>query len=90
MVPYVRHVVPSQVVPEGVGEWLEEAGVAGGGGRGWGCGPSALVGIQRPAVGAVGHALCSPQGQSACLGSHSPYTYGVPVGVRVGDRGGSI
>ena len=30
----VRHVVPSQVVPEGVGEWPEEAGVAGRGGRG--------------------------------------------------------
>ena len=28
----VRHVVPSGVVPEGVGEWLEEAGLAGGGG----------------------------------------------------------
>ena len=28
----VRHVVPSQVVPEGVGEEPEEAGVAGRGG----------------------------------------------------------
>ena len=28
----VRNVVPSQVVPEGVGEELEEAGLAGGGG----------------------------------------------------------
>ena len=28
----VRHVVPSQVVPEGVSEWPEEAGLAGGGG----------------------------------------------------------
>ena len=36
----VHHVVPSKVVPEGVGEWPEEARVAGGGGvqlrpRGW-------------------------------------------------------
>ena len=28
----VCHVVPSQVVPEGVREWPKEAGVAGGGG----------------------------------------------------------
>ena len=28
----VRHVVPPQVVPEGVGEWPKEAGAAGGGG----------------------------------------------------------
>ena len=32
MVRRVRHVVPSQLVPEGVGEEPEEAGVAGGGG----------------------------------------------------------
>ena len=46
----VRHVVPSQVVLEGVAEWPEEAGVAAGGGGGgaagalgrarrWGLGP---------------------------------------------------
>ena len=34
VVCHVRHVVPSQVVPEGVGEWPEEAAVAGGGGGG--------------------------------------------------------
>ena len=49
----VRHVVPSQVVPEGVGEWPEEAGVAGGGGCGWGRGPLAVVGVEVPAVGAA-------------------------------------
>ena len=58
MVHWVRHVVPSQVVPEGVGEWPQEAGVAGGGGRGWGCRPRAVVGVEVPAVGAVGEAVC--------------------------------
>ena len=54
----LRHVVPSQVVPEGVGEWPEEAGVAGGGGGcGWGCGPLAVVGVEVPAVWAVGEAV---------------------------------
>ena len=53
----VCHVVPSQVVPEGVGEWPEEAGVAGGGGCGWGRGLLAVVGVEVPAVGAVGEAV---------------------------------
>ena len=57
----VRHVVPSQVVPEGVGEWPEEAGVAGGGGCGCGRGPHAVVGVEVPAVGAVGEAVCGSQ-----------------------------
>ena len=58
----VRHVVPSQVVPEGVREWPEEAGVAGGGGGcGWGRGPLAVVGVEVPAVGAVGEAVRGPQ-----------------------------
>ena len=58
----VRHVVPSQVVPEGVGEWPEEAGVAGGGGCGLGRGPLAVVRVEVPAVGAVGEAVRSSQG----------------------------
>ena len=53
----VRHVVPSQVVPEGVGEWPEEAGVAGGGGCDWGRKMLAVVGVEVPAVGAVGEAV---------------------------------
>ena len=58
----VRHVVPSQVVPEGVGEWPEEAGVAGGGGGcGWGRGPLAVVGVEVRAVGAVGEAVRGSQ-----------------------------
>ena len=57
----VRHVVPSQVVPEGVGEWPEEAGVAGRGGCGWGRGPLVVVGVEVPAVGAVGEAVRGPQ-----------------------------
>ena len=57
----VRHVVPSQVVPEGVGEEPEEAGVAGGGGCGWGCGPLAVAGVEVPAVGAVGEAVRASQ-----------------------------
>ena len=57
----VRHVVPSQVVPEGVGEEPEEAGVAGGGGCGWGRGPLAVVGVEVPAVGAVGEAVRGSQ-----------------------------
>ena len=57
----VRHVVPSQVVPEGVGEEPEEAGVAGGGGCGWGCGPLAVVGVEVPAVGAEGEAVRGSQ-----------------------------
>ena len=56
-----RHVVPSQVVLEGVGEWPEEAGVAGGGGCGWGRGPLAVVGVEVPAVGAVGEAVRGSQ-----------------------------
>ena len=48
------HVVPSQVVPEGVREWPEEAEVAGGGGGGsWGGGPRAVVGVEVSSVGAV-------------------------------------
>ena len=57
----VRHVVPSQVVPEGVGEEPEEAGLAGGGGCGWGRGPLAVVGVEVPAVGAVGEAVRGSQ-----------------------------
>ena len=53
----VRHVVPSQVVPEGVGEEPEEAGVAGGGGCGWGRGLLAVVAVEVPAVGAAGEAV---------------------------------
>ena len=40
----VRHIVPSQVVPEGVSEWPEEAAVAGGGGGGVRQGPRAARG----------------------------------------------
>ena len=61
MVRRVRHVVPSQVVPEGVGEWPENPGVAGGGGCGWGRGPLAMVGFEVPAVGAVGEAVGGSQ-----------------------------
>ena len=57
----VRHVVPSQLVPEGVGEEPEEAGVAGGGGCGWGRGPFAVAGVEVPAVGAVGEAVRGSQ-----------------------------
>ena len=57
----VGHVVPSQVVPEGVGEWAEEAGVAGAGGHSWGCRPCAVVRVEVPAVGAVGQAVCGSQ-----------------------------
>ena len=57
----VRHVVPCQGVPEGVGEWPEEAGVAGGGRCGWGRGPRAVVGVEVPAVGAVGEAVRGSQ-----------------------------
>ena len=57
----IRHVVPSQVVPEGVGEEPEEAGVAGWGGCGWGRGPLAVVGVEVPAVGAVGEAVRGSQ-----------------------------
>ena len=53
----VRHVVPSQVVPEGVGEEPEEAGVAGGVGCGWGRGPLVVAGVEVPAVGAAGEAV---------------------------------
>ena len=52
MVRCVHHVVPSQVVLEGVGEWLEEAGVAGGGWSVSGCGLRAVVEAEVPAVGA--------------------------------------
>ena len=61
MVRRVRHVVPSQVVPEAVGEWPEEAGVAGGGGCGWNCGPRLVVGIEVLAVGAVSEAVRGSQ-----------------------------
>ena len=54
----MRHVIPSQVVPQGVSEWPEEVGVAGGGMCGWHRGPRAVVGVEVPAVGAVGEALC--------------------------------
>ena len=57
----VRHVLPSQVVPEGVSEWPEEAGLAGGGRCGPGRRPLAVVGVEVPAVGAVGEALRVPQ-----------------------------
>ena len=43
MVRPVRRVLPSQVVKEGVGEWPEEAGVAGRGGGSLGCGLRAVV-----------------------------------------------
>ena len=54
----VRHVVPSQVVPENVREWPEGAAVADGGGCGWGRGPRAVVEAEVPAMGAVGEAAC--------------------------------
>ena len=57
----VRHVVPSQVVPEGVREWPEEAAVAGGEECCWGHGPPAVVGVEVPAVGAVGEAVRGSQ-----------------------------
>ena len=57
----VCHVVPSQVVPEGVREWPEKAGVAGGGGCAWGCGPLPVVGMEVPAVGAVVEAVRGSQ-----------------------------
>ena len=48
----VRHVVPSQVVPEGVDEWHEEAGVAGGGGGAAGAaGRLRLWGLRSPQWG---------------------------------------
>ena len=53
--------VPSQVVLEGVGEWPEEAGVAGGGGCGWGRGPLGVVGVEVSAVGAVREAVRGSQ-----------------------------
>ena len=49
------------MVPEGVGEWPEEAVVPGKGGCGWGRGPRAVVGVEVPAVGAVGKALRGPE-----------------------------
>ena len=55
-----RSVMPSQVVPEGVSEGPEEAGVAGGGGGGPGCGLRVVVGVKLPAVGAAGEAVCGP------------------------------
>ena len=61
MVRRVPYVVPSQLVPEGVGEWPEEAGVAGGGVCGWGRGPLAVVGVEVPAVGAKGEAVRGSQ-----------------------------
>ena len=59
----VCRVVPSQVVPEDVGEWPEKAGVAGGGGGGVRLGPLAArgVGVEVPAVGAVGEAVRGSQ-----------------------------
>ena len=48
----VCNVVPSQVVPEGVAEWPEEAAEASGG---------AAAGVEVPAVGAVGEAVCGSQ-----------------------------
>ena len=57
----VRHGVPSQVVPEGVGEDPKEAGVACGGGCGWGRGPLAVAGVEVPAVGAAGEAVRGSQ-----------------------------
>ena len=52
----VCHVVLSQVVPDGIGEWPEETGVAGGGGVR--LGPRAVLRVEVPAVGAVGEAVC--------------------------------
>ena len=58
----VRHVVPSQLVSEGVGEEPEGAGVAGGGGGcGWGRGLLAVAGVEDSAVGAVGEAVRGSQ-----------------------------
>ena len=67
----VRYVVPFQVVPEGVGEEPEEAGVAGrGGGGGWGRGPLAVLGVEVPAVGAVGEAVRGSQADPVVLFVH--------------------
>ena len=63
----VCHVVPSQVVPEGVGGWPEEAGVAGGGVCGWGRGPLTVVGVEVPALGAVGEAVRGSQADPVVL-----------------------
>ena len=57
----VRHIVPSQVVPEGVGEWPKEAGVAGGGGSGWGRDQRAVVGVEVPEMRAVAEAVRGSQ-----------------------------
>ena len=57
----VRHVVPSQVVQEGVGEWPEMPWWLAGGGCGWGRRLLAAVGVEVPAVGAVGEAVRGSQ-----------------------------
>ena len=57
----ICHVVPPQVVLEGVGEYPKESGVAGGGGCGWGGAPFAVVGVEVPEMGAVGEAVRGPQ-----------------------------
>ena len=49
------------VVPGGVGEEPEEAGVAGGPGCGWGRGPLVVAGVEVPAVGAAGEAVRGSQ-----------------------------
>ena len=59
VVSRVCRVMPSKVVAENVGEWHEEAGVAGGGGRGWGYGLHTVV-VDFPAEGAVREAACGP------------------------------
>ena len=57
----VRSVMPSQVVPVSVGERPEEARVAGGGGGcGRSCGLRVMAGVELPAGGAVGEAVCGP------------------------------
>ena len=56
----VCRVMPTHVVPEGVGEGPEETGVACGGGCGCGRGLRVVVGAQLPAMVAVGEAVCGP------------------------------
>ena len=80
----VRHVVPSQVVPEGVDEEPEEAGLAGGGGCGWGRGPLAVAGVEVPAVGAAGEAVRGSQADHSGLGCRAGLSV-VAAGERRGD-----
>ena len=65
----VRHVVPSQVVPEGVGEWPEEVGVAGGGGCVWAAGHARWWGLSSPQWGQWVRRCAAPR-QTQLSGVH--------------------